>query len=184
VDDGNEPNAAAGVGTGKDLRLRLMTTLLRSARTVLAAALLVSPLVACDSITGTDNLARAQDELDRNWDRFQSTAPLSYSYTVHVTCDCPTDVTRPVNVYVDRGSVEYLYYQDDGRAVPYSISNSFPSVEQLFDAIQDGIDRRADRIDVDYDPTYGYPTNVFIDYDRNIADEELLLNTWGLKSWN
>ena len=67
-----------------------MTLLLRSARAVLGATLFLAPLAACDSITGTDNLSRAQDELDQNWNRFESTAPLSYSYTVHVTCDCPT----------------------------------------------------------------------------------------------
>jgi hypothetical protein len=161
-----------------------MTALLRSARAVLGAALLVSPLVACDSITGTDNLSRAQDELDRNWNRFESSAPLSYSYTVHITCDCTTDITRPVIVYVDRGSVEYLYYEDNGRPVPQSVASSFPSAEQLFDAIQDGINQRADRIDVDYDFTYGYPTNVFIDYNRSQSGEELLMNTYGLRSWN
>ena len=161
-----------------------MTLLLRSIRALVSATLLVSPLVACDSITGVDNLSRAQSELDRNWDRFQSSAPLSYSYTVRVSCDCPTDVTRAVTVWVDRGSIEYLLYEDDGSPVPLSYANSFPSVEQLFDAIQDGIDRRADNIDVDYDFTYGYPTNVYIDYDRRTADEELSLTTWGLRRWD
>jgi hypothetical protein len=100
-----------------------------------------------------------------------------------VDCQCPTDVTRPVTVWVDRGTIEYLLYEDDGRPVPFSYANSFPSAEQLFDAIQDGIDRRADLIDVEYDPTYGYPTSVYIDYDRRVADEELSLTTRGLRQW-
>jgi hypothetical protein len=161
-----------------------MTPLLRTARALVGVALLVSPIIACDSITGVDDLSRAQSELDRNWDRFQSSAPLSYSYTVRVACDCTSDVTRPVTVWVDRGSIEYVLYADDNRPVPLSISNSFPSVEQLFDAIQDAIDRQADYIDVDYDVTYGYPTNVYIDYDRRTADEELSLTTWGLRRWD
>ena len=161
-----------------------MATLFCSARSLLPAALIVAPLAACDSITGTDDLGRAQSELDRNWDRFERNAPLSYSYTVRVECECPSDVTRPVEVWVDRGSIEYLLYVDDGRPVPLSYANSFPSAEQLFDAIQDGIDRRADRIDVEYDVTYGYPTSVYIDYDRGIADEELSLTTWGLVRWD
>lgn len=161
-----------------------MTSLLRSTRTVLSAALIFSPLAACDSITGVDDLDYAQSELDRNWSRFERNAPLSYTYTVRVSCQCPSDVTRPVAVWVDRGSVEYLFYEDDGRAVPFSYANSFPSAEQLFDAIQDAIDRGADRIDVDYDPTYGYPTNVYIDYDRRVFDEELSLTTWGMRRWN
>ena len=161
-----------------------MASLIRSSRALLGAVLLVSPLAACDSITGTDDLSREQSRLDRNWDRFQSSAPLSYSYTVRVDCNCTSDVTRPVTVWVDRGSIEYLLYEDDGRPVPYSYANSFPSVEQLFDAIQGGIDRRADRIDVQYDPTYGYPVSVYIDYDRRVVDEELSLTTWGLTRWD
>ena len=160
-----------------------MTPLLRSARALLGAILILSPLAACDSVTGTDDLSRAQSALDRNWDRFQRSAPLSYSYTVRVDCECPTDVTRPVTVWVDRGSIEYLLYEDTGRPVPLSYASSFPSVEQLFDAIQDGIDRQADFLDIQYDPTYGYPTSVYIDYDRRVADEELSLTTWGLARW-
>ena len=161
-----------------------MMTLLRSTRAFLGAALLVPILGGCESITGTDDLDRAQRELDRNWNRFESSAPLSYSYTVRVNCECPSDVTRPVVVWVDRGFVEYLFYEDDGRPVPFSISDSYPSVEQLFDAIQDGIDRDADYIDVEYDFTYGYPTSVYIDYDRRIADEELSITTRNLERWN
>jgi hypothetical protein len=162
---------------------RPATSVLRSTRALFGAALLLPALAACDSVTGTDDLSREQARLDSNWDRFQSNAPLSYSYVVRVDCECPSDVTRPVTVWVDRGSIEYLLYEDDGRPVPLSYSNSFPSVEQLFDAIQDGIDRRADVIDVEYDPTYGYPTSVYIDYDRRVADEELSLTTWGLRTW-
>jgi hypothetical protein len=161
-----------------------MTSLLRSTRALIGGALLLPTLVACDSITGTDDLSREQSRLDRNWDRFQSAAPLSYSYVVRVNCECPTGITRPVTVWVDRGSIEYLLYEDDGSPVPLSYASSFPSAEQLFDAIQDGIDRRADLIEVDYDATYGYPTNVYIDYDRNRTDEELSLTTRGLQPWN
>jgi len=161
-----------------------MTSLLRSSRSLLGALALLPLLAACDSVTGTDDLSRAQSELDRNWNRFESSAPLSYSYTVRVNCECPSEITRPVVVWVDRGSIEYQYYEDTGLPVPLSISNSFPSAEQLFDAIQDGIDRRADNIDVQYDFTYGYPTSVYIDYDRRVSDEELSLTTRGLTRWD
>jgi hypothetical protein len=86
-----------------------MTSLLRSSRALLGGALLLPALAACDSITGTDDLSRAQSELDSNWDRFESAAPLSYSYTVRVNCECPSEITRPVVVYVDRGSIDYQF---------------------------------------------------------------------------
>jgi len=161
-----------------------MASLFRSTRTLVGAFALFPVLAACDGITGVDDLAREQSELDRNWDRFDRNAPLSYSYSVRISCECPSDVTRPVTVWVDRGSVEYLYYEDDGRAVPLSYASWFPSVEQLFDNIQYAIDNQADYIDVDYDFTYGFPTSVYIDYDKRALDDEYSLTSRGLKAWN
>ncbi|CAB9496923.1 RHOD [Seminavis robusta] len=43
----------------------------------------------------------------------------------------------------------------------------------LFDAVQDGLDRNAYMVDVKFDGTYGYPSDVWIDYDSQRADEEL-----------
>ena len=156
----------------------------RSSRAFLAISTLLPALGACVNMTGVDDLDREQDRLDTAWDRFERSAPLAYTYTVHVNCECPRDVTRPVTVWVDRGVTEYLLYEDDGQPVPLSYANSFPSVEQLFDAIQDAIDRGAQVIDVEYDLTYGYPTDVYIDYDRSYADEELAMVTWGFRRWD
>ena len=94
-----------------------MTFLLRSTRALIGSALLLPALAACDSATGPDDLSREQSRLDSNWDRFQSVAPLSYSYVVRVNCECPTDITRPVIVWVDRGSIEFLYYEEFGPAL-------------------------------------------------------------------
>ena len=156
----------------------------RSSRALLSIATLLPTLAACENMTGVDDLDREQDRLDRAWDRFERSAPLSYTYTVRVSCECPREVTRPVTVWVDRGVTEYLLYEDDGQPVPLSYASSFPNAEQLFDAIQDAIDRGAQVIDVDYDPTFGYPTSVYIDYERSMADEELSMVTWGLRNWD
>ena len=132
---------------------------------------------------------------------FISIAPPANLYDFSFLAPCPSsglivhgenDPRVPVGEakqIVDRvrengGMVEYLLYEDNGQPVPLSYASSFPSAEQLFDAIQDGIDRRADEIEVDYDATYGYPTNVYIDYDRNRTGEELSLTTHGMQPWN
>jgi len=46
-------------------------------------------------------------------------------------------------------------------------------VEILFEEIQGAIDDNAYEIRVTYDPTFGYPTSVYIDYELMMADEEL-----------
>ena len=48
----------------------------------------------------------------------------------------------------------------------------FVTVEELFALLQDAVRRKAARIEVSYDERYGYPTELFIDYDERMADEE------------
>ena len=48
----------------------------------------------------------------------------------------------------------------------------FVPVEELFALLQDAVTRSAARIEVSYDERYGYPTELFIDYDEGMADEE------------
>src|SRR4026208_2484544 len=79
----------------KNLRLRPMISLFRSTRALIGSALLLPALVACDSITGTDDLSREQSRLDRNWDRFQTSTPLSYRYVARVNCQSAHRPTTP-----------------------------------------------------------------------------------------
>jgi hypothetical protein len=48
----------------------------------------------------------------------------------------------------------------------------YPAMPALFDIVHDAIDRPAFSILAEYDQTFGFPSNVFIDYMKNAADEE------------
>ena len=47
------------------------------------------------------------------------------------------------------------------------------TIDGLFDLIQDAYDRNAHEVQVEFDPSRGYPTRIYIDYSEMIADEEL-----------
>lgn len=47
------------------------------------------------------------------------------------------------------------------------------SVEDFFDIIEDAQLRKAAKVDVSYDATYGYPTKTYIDWIRNAIDDEI-----------
>ncbi|KAL3938484.1 MAG: hypothetical protein SGBAC_006618 [Bacillariaceae sp.] len=51
-----------------------------------------------------------------------------------------------------------------------------PTMEDLFIIIQDAIDASSFRIGIEYDPAYGYPSSVYIDYDEMWADEEVIVS--------
>ena len=48
----------------------------------------------------------------------------------------------------------------------------FIPIEGLFALIREAITQNASRIEVTFDETYGYPSELFIDYDERMADEE------------
>ena len=78
-----------------------------------------------------------------------------------------------MRVTVTSDQVTDRTYIDSGEAVPALFQDLFPTVDGLFDVLRDAIERQAHRIDVTYDPISGVPLDVFIDYEQNIADEEL-----------
>ena len=51
--------------------------------------------------------------------------------------------------------------------------DTFRTINGLFDLVQDAYDRNAHEVKVEFDPSRGYPTQIWIDYVRMIADEEM-----------
>ena len=50
---------------------------------------------------------------------------------------------------------------------------TFRTINSLFDLVQDAYNRNAHEVQVEFDPSRGYPTRIWIDYVRMIADEEM-----------
>jgi hypothetical protein len=49
----------------------------------------------------------------------------------------------------------------------------FRTIDGFFDLVQDAYDRDAHEVQVEFDPSRGYPTRIWIDYVLMIADEEM-----------
>lgn len=112
-------------------------------------------------------------ELVRNRSRWEQTGPDTYRYAVRRDCFCGEAARGPVRVTVIGGSVPERVYVDSGEAVPAELTALFPTVDGLFDALVDAYERDAFRVDVEYDPGTGVPVSIFMDYQENVADEEL-----------
>jgi hypothetical protein len=94
----------------------------------------------------------------------------NYVYVYQRSCECKDDVTAPKEVTVLSGAVTSI----DGIDPP--ADSRIPTLLGLLDIIQEGIDSNAFSITVQYDPGYGYPSRINIDYDENTADEELIVS--------
>jgi len=110
-----------------------------------------------------------------------------YVYEYRKDCFCLPASRQPMTVTVRDGSVTEVAYAagadegfTPGDAVPGDVKGTIPTVDGLFDEIQDGIDRPADEIEVTYDADSGMPTTIFIDYVARAADEELRITAGNL----
>jgi hypothetical protein len=119
-----------------------------------------------------EELDQLQSDLSANIEKWQISAPLDYSMEFSVTCFCPTTVTAPVTIVVrDPDTIESINYVETGEPVAEN-PDVYLTVGGIFDRIQEAIDMRVASLTVSYDPDLGYPTDVYIDRDFMMADEE------------
>lgn len=137
----------------------------------ISAALVAFALAGCNVLgpsgSQVERLADARE-------RWRSVGPQDYTYVLERVCFCGIEATGPARVTV-RNAVEVVavVYVESGEPVPDPFDNWFLSVEGLFDYIGDALDRDPSYVRADYDPRTGLPVDVFIDYEAQIADEEM-----------
>ena len=125
-----------------------------------------------NSVGDTDALREAQAELDKHRALWEANRSNDYSFVLAPMCFCPQEYVQPVRIRVANGVVASVTYVESGKTPEHDGFGRYVTVDGLFAVIQEGIDRKASRITVSYDPGLGYPKDVSIDYVANMADEE------------
>jgi Family of unknown function (DUF6174) len=105
---------------------------------------------------------------------------IHYRYTLTRSCFC-LDGTQPVIVEVRNRRTVSVTSVATGAAVDANLFSQYDTVEDLFRVIRDAIARRADSLTVTYNRRLNYPTQISIDYSRQIADEEVFLRIENLQ---
>lgn len=106
--------------------------------------------------------------------RWARVGPSSYTFRFERGCFCPEDIRGPFLVRVEGGLVRSATTLSGAPASAQAMALIL-SVPQVFDLIDQAIDRRACSVRADYDAALGFPTAVDIDYDARLADEEVYL---------
>ena len=119
----------------------------------------------------SDVLGPQQDDLSAARARWAVAGPENYLFELQRSCFCGPDFLRAVEIQVQSGAVFSAIYVDTQEPIDEPL-NTVPTIEDLFDEIQDAIDREAFRLDVVYSEDLGYPLSVSIDFSEMIADEE------------
>jgi hypothetical protein len=133
-------------------------------------ALVAISLSACVDFIGPYD-ARDSRDLSRNERLWRDFGPFDYDYVIVYDCFCGLGGI-PVRVFVRDNRVLDEVYENSGFPVTTGYNFFARTVEDLFEVVEDGLDRRADDIRASYDGYYGYPRSVQIDYERHAVDEE------------
>jgi hypothetical protein len=146
-------------------------------RLVHRASALVFLTAAC-----SEPLGPQQDELTEAVARWEEAGLQDYVFEFQRLCFCGGDTIRRVRIEVRNGSVSAATYVDDGSPVREEYRTDLPTIEDLFEEIQDAIDREAHSLAASYHADRGYPTSVAIDYIENAVDEEMAFNVYSLEA--
>jgi hypothetical protein len=103
----------------------------------------------------------------------------SYTFTVNRGCFCVLG-GQTVTVTVSNGAVTTAEYESSGAAVDKALLTYVSTVPDLFDLIQSAIDAKPAQFAATYDPVYGYPTRIEVDYSANVVDDELAISARNL----
>ena len=123
-------------------------------------------------------------ELQQNREKWEEQNIEHYRYTVVVTCFC-IFAGAEVTYEVQNGQVvnETIMPHPDRQIDPAEISGfyqEYNTIEKVFDFVEN-VSNEADEVTVEYDPTYGYPTEISIDYVKEAIDDELYLSLRNLE---
>ncbi|MDZ8187985.1 MAG: DUF6174 domain-containing protein [Nostoc sp. ChiSLP02] len=133
-------------------------------------------------------IVQAQNSNSLNWKKFKIYHQLwrqqrisNYRYEFTRSCNCLPKATEPVIIKVNNRMTTSITYKQTKQPADPELFRQYNTIPKLFDIIRDALIRRAANLTVQYDPVLGYPTQINIDYDSQIADDEIFLSISNLR---
>jgi hypothetical protein len=123
-------------------------------------------------------------ELQQNREKWEGQNFEHYRYKVVVTCFC-IFAGAEVTYEVQNGQVlnESVQPHPDRQIDPDEISEfyqEYNTIEKVFDFLERATNE-ADEVTVEYDPTYGFPSDITVDWVKEATDEEVYLTLSNLE---
>lgn len=118
-----------------------------------------------------------QSEIEQNREKWQDAAISHYRFHLFVGCFCVFTQDMPLIIEVQDGKVVSMEYQSGNEIDPslMDLFNKYATIDRIFAEVEAGLNGAADNVVVKYDPTYGFPSEVTIDFEQQAADDEVYL---------
>ena len=121
----------------------------------------------------------AKNNLTANQQKWQTSNVTHYRFDLDVVCFCAFCDRMPLHIDVKDGQVVSMTYVD-GTSIPADdpireTFDRYATFDALFTDLQSGPASQAEEVTIQYDPTYGFPSDVNIDQIKAAMDDELHL---------
>ena len=146
--------------------------------------LLVVLAIVLSACAGAANAGEPKSEVEQAREKWQSANISHYRFNVHISCFCVFVENMPLVVEVKDGEVVSMEFATGNEIDPQLLPlfERYVTIDRLFDGLESGFDFEgddqgpADKVTVEYDATYGFPTKIDIDFVEEAIDDELYLS--------
>lgn len=128
-------------------------------------------------LTACATVGAASSEFDQALEKWQDADISHYQYNLDISCFCAFRGNMPLVIEVQNGEVVSMEYQNSAEIDPASLElfQKYATIDSIFAELEKALSGEADHVTVTYDETYGFPTQVTIDFEEQAADEEIYL---------
>jgi hypothetical protein len=105
---------------------------------------------------------------------------------LNISCFCAFRDQMPLTVEVLDGQIVHMAAADGTLVLDtdpnYEFFAPHATIDLLFADIESAVNEGADSVTVTYDPTYGFPAEIGIDFSQEMADEEMYYSVSGFEA--
>ena len=136
-------------------------------------------LAACSAAPGGS-------EFSNNQQKWQDANINHYRMQLNISCFCAFRDQMPLTVEVLDEQIVYMAATDGTMVLDtdpnYEFFAPHATISLLFAELDAALNGGADSVTVTYDPTYGFPTEIGIDFSQETADEEMYYSISGFEA--
>lgn len=120
----------------------------------------------------------SQSEIEQNKEKWQDANVSHYRYELFISCFCAFNEDMPLIIEVLDGKVISIEFQSGKEIDPslHELFDKYATIDRMFAELEADLNGAADKVVVEYDPTYGFPAKADIDFVEEAVDDELYLS--------
>jgi hypothetical protein len=130
------------------------------------------PVVPESTKATTNDIA---SEVQQNREKWLSHEISGYQIEMQKICYCVPEVVRMMVFEVDGNEVTSVRYADTGEDVDPQHYGDFNTIEGMFEFVGKALEKNPADLSIAYDEKYGYIKELSVDFQENIADDEITI---------